>query len=222
MRYLFFLTLILSLLSCSNSSTESAETEQPEKTFPKTPASDTTHSDIETIVEKPAIDSTYMIVPGQRIGQISLGETAEKINNTLGKADSGDAAMGKALSFWNGKRQQKQNYVAVFFSRNFDGGPENLLARQIRVNSPSFKTVESIGTGTRLASIKQNYTIQPIAYYLNPQQQRIYIFDDTAKGIAFEVNISDSTCTAVTIHQKGENMTNSYLPVHPDLIRLNE
>ncbi|WP_162428466.1 hypothetical protein [Pontibacter pudoricolor] len=221
MRYFLIAIVILTFLSCSDSGTRTAETEHPQEATNKTSPSDTTPSKPETIVATPALDSAFLIVPGQRIGQISLGETAEKITSTLGQPDSGDAAMGKALSFWLGKGRHKQNYVAVYFSRNFDGGPEDLLARQIRVNSPSFKTIENVGIGNNISTIRQHHILQPIAYYLNPQQQRTYIFDDTPAGIAFEITTPDSTCTAITIHQKGENVTNSYLPVYPDLIRLN-
>ncbi|NDK57537.1 hypothetical protein [Pontibacter fetidus] len=221
MRQLFLFLLLLPILACSDNSTKTPENDKPAPVTTTSP--DTTNTPTtKTIVEKPNIDPSFLIVPGQRIGQISLGQTAEKINNTLGKADSGDAAMGKALSFWYGKGRHKQNYVAVYFSRNFDGGPEDLLARQIRVNSSSFKTPESIAPGSRIASIRQNYTLKPIAYYSNPMQQQIYIYDDTAKGIAFEIATSDSSCVAITIHQKGENVTNSYLPVHPDMVRLKE
>jgi hypothetical protein len=222
MRHLFIAIVTLSFLSCSDGGTRTAETEHPQEATNNTPPADTAHSSPETIVTEPAPDTAFLILPGQRIGQISLGETSEKITSRLGQPDSGDAAMGKALSFWYGERNRKQHFVAVFFIRGSENGQENMFARQIRVNSPSFKTIANVGAGSNISTIRQHHTLQPIAYYLNPQQQRTYIFDDTAAGIAFEITTPDSTCTAITIHQKGENVTNTYLPVYPDLIRLNK
>jgi len=217
MRYLLLLILLLPVISCSDNKTTKTENEKPVPTSTEVPDTAST-APAKTIVKKPALDSALMIVPGQRIGQISLGQTAEVINNKLGKADSGDAAMGKAMAFWYSKGQHKKNYLAVYFFRNFDGGPEDLLARQIRINSPSFKTTDNISPGSNITRIRRNYSLKPIAYYINPKQQRIYIFDDVAKGMAFEVSTPDSICVAIAIHQKGEAITNSYLPVHPDLV----
>jgi hypothetical protein len=222
MRHLFIAIVLLTSLSCSDGSRRTAETEQPQEAPSNIPSADTTQPDSKPLVDEPAPDTAFRIVPGQRVGQISLGETAEKITSTLGQPDSGDAAMGKALSFWYGKQNRKQHFVAVFFIRGSHNGQENMFARQIRVNSPSFKTIERIGIGNNISTIRQHHSLQPIAYYLNPQQQRTYIFDDTAAGIAFEITTPDSTCTAITIHQKGENVTNSYLPVYPELIRFNK
>ncbi|MBB6612980.1 hypothetical protein H7F15_18205 [Pontibacter sp. Tf4] len=219
MRYLLCLSLLILLQSCSDKNAKTAENHIPEQATTTVPTPDTATRTTQPIVEKPTPDTTFLILPGQRIGQVSLGQTAEQVSNILGKPDSGDAAMGKALSYWFGKNR-KNHVVAVYFSRSYTEGPEdNLLVRQVRVNSSAFKTPESLGAGSPIATIRQHYTIAPIAYYQSGRQ-RIYIFDDMAKGIAFETAVSDSSCIAVTIHQAGEDVTNSYLPMHPDMTRL--
>ncbi len=169
----------------------------------------------------PKPDSSYLIVPGERIGQIRLGETAELVNSKLGQPDSGDAAMGKALNFWiNPDEKKVRQYVAVYFVRHLEKGQEALRTEQVQVTSPAFKTSGSIGTGSNIADIRQKYKLTPLAYYTNTKQQQVYIYDDVARGIAFEVTLPDSTCTAVTIHRKDENVVDTYLPLHPDMIRL--
>ncbi|RAU81463.1 hypothetical protein [Pontibacter arcticus] len=205
------LTFILALLLVAcETKTETAAVQQPES-----PQADTTQA-----VTAPAPDSSFMIVPGVSMGQIRVGDTSEKVTATLGKPDSGDAAMGKALSVWVSKKQnaEPQHTVSVFFSRNGTEMPANLFARQIRINSPVFKTPEAIQTGSSLAAIRQHYRVAPFAYYLNKQQQRVYIFDDQAQGIAFEITTPDSTCTAITIHDKTKDITNSYIPLDLELI----
>ncbi len=164
-----------------------------------------------------------MIVPGQRIGQISLGETAEMVNSKLGQPDSGDAAMGKALTFWiNPDEKKVRQYVAVYFVRSTDGAAEAMRAQQIQVSSPAFKTQHGLGTGSKLSNIRGKYKLQPMAYYTNEKQKQVYIYDDEDQGIAFEVTTPDSLCTAITIHKAGESITDTYLPLHPDMIRLKE
>lgn len=172
---------------------------------------------------KPATpDSAYLIVPGQSIGQVKLQMPAAAVTNILGKSDSGDAAMGKALSFWvskpgNGRRE----YVAVYTVNNFDGSGTPPQVQQVQVTSPQFKTAQGISTGQALPQIRGQFTtLKPLAYYLNEKNQQVYIYDDQAQGIAFEITVADSLCTAITIHQKGTDVTDTYLPVHPDLTRL--
>ncbi len=147
--------------------------------------------------------------------------TAEELNQALGKPDSGDAAMGKALSFWVSRKSNPREYVAVYTVNNFDGTGSPAKVQQVQVTSPAFQTSEGISTGVALARIREAFSpLQPLAYYTNDQKQQVYIYDNQAQGIAFEVTVPDSTCTAITVHQKGEDVTQSYLPVHPDLTRL--
>ncbi len=171
------------------------------------------------------LDSAYLIVPGKSIGQIQLNMPARQVNLILGKADSGDAAMGKALSFWLSKQAtgQPQHYVAVYTVTDFGGKKDLPKVQQVQVTSPQFQTAKGIGTGKPLSAIRKHFSnIRPIAYYQNALQQQVYIYDDQEQGIAFEVALPDSLCTAVTIHPKGENMADIYLPLHPDITRLEQ
>ncbi|WP_163916956.1 hypothetical protein [Pontibacter burrus] len=219
MRYLLYILLIVLLQSCSDKDSKRPENQLPEQAATNTSTPDTTSLPPQPIVEKATPDSTFLIIPGLRIGQVRLNQTAEQVSNKLGKPDSGDAAMGKALSYWFSK-SKRSHVVAVYFSHSYTDGPEDyLLVRQVRVNSPAFRTPENIGAGNNIATIRRHYTIAPIAYY-QVGRQRIYIFDDDAKGIAFEMAVPDSSCIAVTVHKAGEDVTNSYLPMHPDMTRL--
>ncbi|AKD02456.1 hypothetical protein PKOR_04140 [Pontibacter korlensis] len=169
-------------------------------------------------------DSAYLIVPGKSIGHIRLGMSAETVTKRLGKPDSGDAAMGKALSFWIAKQpQEPRHYVAVYTVTDFDGRSEKPKVQQVQVTSPRFRTRNGIGTGMLLSEIRKQFNnLQPLAHYLNKQKQEVYIYDDQEQGIAFEVTVLDSLCTAITIHRKGENMTDVYLPLYPDITWLNQ
>ncbi|MCJ8164822.1 hypothetical protein MKJ04_08195 [Pontibacter sp. E15-1] len=213
MKYPLYLILIFSLLSCQphdNSSPAEANpvaTADTAATVPAAPA---------------APDSAFLIIAGERIGQVQLGMTAEQLNNTLGEADSGDAAMGKALLFWVSKGNSgPRQYVAVYTVNNFDGQDTPPKVQQVQVTSPRFRTASGIGTGNSLPEIRQGYgQLQPLAYYTNAQQQKVYVYDAQPQGIAFEVTVPDSVCSAITVHQPGEDVTGTYLPIHPDMTRL--
>lgn len=219
-RSLYFI-LALSLFACqTRDNGNQTETSTPPSAIDKT-------TDTTTIVgpAQPATpDSAYLIVPGQSIGQVELGMSAAAVTNILGRADSGDAAMGKALSFWiskpgNGPRE----YVAVYTVNDFDGSGDPPQVQQVQVTSPQFKTINGIGTGDALPEIRKQFnSLRPLAYYTNQKNQQVYIYDDQPQGIAFEIAVADSLCTAITVHQKGTDVTGTYLPVHPEMTRLGQ
>ena len=211
MNRILYLLFALALFSCQSNDT--AETTVPE--------AETTV----TATEPAPPDSAYLIVPGKSIGHVQLGITSNELNSMLGKADSGDAAMGKALMFWLSKDDSgEQDYLAVYTAADFSGANEGQhRVEQVQVTSPQFQTQNHISTGKTLGQIRQQFDgLQRLAYYTDSNKQQVYIYDDQAQGIAFEIPLSDSTCTAITVHNKGEDVTETYLPIHPDLVKLQE
>lgn len=218
MKHALYLVLALSLLACqTHDNSNQAENAT-------SPAATHTTATIAEPTKPTAPDPAYLIVPGESIGQVSLGMSATELNSILGKADSGDAAMGKSLQFWinkggNGPRE----YVAVYTVNDFDGSGDPPRVQQVQVTSPRFQTVNGVGTGDALSEIRKQFdNLKPLAYYPNQRSQQVYIYDDQLQSIAFEVTVADSLCTAITIHQKGEDVTGTYLPLHPDMTRLGQ
>ncbi|WP_266203154.1 hypothetical protein [Pontibacter kalidii] len=209
MKHALYVILCLSLLSC-----QSQDGNNQQATPATLPLPDT------TAVQTPppaTPDSAYLILPGESIGKIKIDMTGEKMTSILGQPDSTDAAMGKALLFW----LDGPHYVAVYTVSDFGGTDERPKVKQVQVNSPRFQTPDSIGTGKTLAQIRQQYgNLKPLAYYRNERQQQVYIYDAQQQGIAFEVLLPDSILTAITIHPKGENLADTYLPLHPDMTRI--
>lgn len=168
---------------------------------------DTVFSTIISAEEKLVSDAA-LIVPGKSIGKISLKENAEEVYKTLGKPDSGDAAMGKSLSTWYANHNPKGYQTQIFCSRNM-GSPDETTNRvkQIRVTSPFFKTKEGIGTGAVLAQIQAKFKVIKTASFKNKKPP--YTIFDNRKGIAFEV--SGGKCTAVIIYLPGDRGGITYL-----------
>ncbi|GAB3822843.1 hypothetical protein [Pontibacter rugosus] len=212
--YLLLLS-ILCFASCQNQENRNqAEVEQA--------AGDTTAA-AQTPEPQP-LDSAYLIIPGKRIGQVEVGMAGSALSATLGKPDSTDAAMGKALLYWtNQKTDQPQHYLVVYTEADFGSDKPTPTVKQIQVNSPQFQTPEGISTGKPLSEIRQKYSqLEPLAYYQNDAKQRVYLYDSQPEGITFEVALPDSLCTAITVHEKGKAITNTYLPVHPATTWLNQ
>lgn len=172
--------------------------------------------------EPQAPDSAHLIVPGERIGPLTLNMPHTAISDAMGEPDSGNAAMGKSLQFWL-NQGQPQDYLAVYIVNNFDGTGSPAKVKQIQVTSPNYKTSNGISTGSTMPAIREQFgSLNPIAYYTNKQNKKVYIFDDQAEGITFEVTPPDSTCVAITVHEKGKDITATYLPIHPDTTRLRQ
>ncbi len=173
-----------------------------------------------------AQDTAYQIIPGQRIGQVTLGDSPEKAFAALGPSDAGDAAMGKSISTWYSKENAAQKHQLNIYSvRERTGLPdETVRVHQVRITSPQFTLAENhLKTGSTLAQIRNHFPqVTPIAYYTPQGQQRAYVYDAAEQGIAFEITGPDSVCVGITIHVTGSGATERYLPVHEGLVQLNQ
>lgn len=164
--------------------------------------------------------SAWRIEPGKYIGKTMIGATGEKIGQQLGRPDGGDAAMGKAWSIWYGRDKNKQidsaHYLAVYLERRHPDGPD-MLIKQIRINTTSFKTLVGIKVGTSLRGIKRSFPyLKQVAVYEDTHTgKRITLYDDKKRGIAFEMtgdaNTSDPVCSAITVHQPGAGVGEEYI-----------
>lgn len=146
-----------------------------------------------------------LITPGKSIGSIVLGQTQQSVLAELGTPDSGDAAMGHSWTTWLSKDGGK-NELNIFSGLGPDG---KIHVRHIRVTSPFFKTEKGISTKNLLKEILVAY---PDARKLK-SKNGIEVYDDVARGIAFEVFKKNGVCRAITVHPAGEKVTNEYIPL---------
>ncbi len=71
------------------------------------------------IMAMPAFaQNAWKIQPGEYIGNTKLGEKVEEMSKALSNADGGDAAMGKAWSFWYSRKKDNSidssRFLAVY------------------------------------------------------------------------------------------------------------
>jgi hypothetical protein len=156
-----------------------------------------------------AVESDWLIVPGQRIGETALGDDPQPLIARLGRPDASDAAMGKAWLVWKGHRQG--NTLAVF-TTYADTSMIRKAVRQIRITASRFQTASGIHTGLKLPEIRQAFPhLQPAE---NTGPDAALRYDDPAQGISFEVEKPGAQviCTAILVYPAGSIPT-AYLPL---------
>ncbi|TWW01986.1 hypothetical protein [Chitinophaga pinensis] len=163
--------------------------------------------------------NAWKIQPGEYIGNTKLGEKVEEMSKELGNADGGDAAMGKAWSFWYSRKKDdsidSSRFLAVYSVREEADGKEAMVVKQVRVNTASFKTSRGLKVGSAYIEIKKLFpAIKVVAQYEDRVRgKKITVYDVRNSGIAFEMTAEKGRkeiCSAITVHPKGENV-NAYI-----------
>jgi len=169
----------------------------------------------DTTGEKP-VPAEQLILPGQSIGTISINENTDSVFSKLGKPDAGDAAMGKSLSTWYAKHDTTGYVTQVFFSKQMGTADEASRAKQIRITSPWFKTMDYMSTGMHLQTIesKKEFNLKKVAQYTDGSKS-YFIYDDADAGIAFEID-DKNVCTGIIVHEPGKDVNASYIAFHPN------
>src|SRR5690606_24488432 len=100
----------------------------------------------EQVLEKGSNSQDYRnkIIPGKRLGTIILNENATPVLDSLGKADSGDAAMGKTVSTWH---ENSDNFLSIYTTTKM-GVEDFSRIKAIRSLSPDFKTEQDLGVNS--------------------------------------------------------------------------
>ena len=160
-----------------------------------------------------------LIVSGQSIGNISINQDASELESILGQPDLSDAAMGKAWLTWFSKISDSitGNELNIYTTyRPDDPDLKEKIVRQIRITSSDFKTANDISTSSTLADIMAAFpNITETGQYDHETDNPVFVYDDIASGIAFE--IEDNICTGIIIHEKNKAVGKEYITFHPDM-----
>lgn len=172
---------------------------------------------VKAVAEGPGkiVDAKYLIVPGKSLGQISLGDSLQRVNRLLGNADAGDAAMGKAWAIWYAKdpTTTKTTEYCIFSSYR-DSTMKDKDVKEIRATSILYKTQDGFSVDRTLADCKAKFRgLTEISKYLNEQQDTVTLYDDASTGIGFEFVRGRST--AVSVHQPNNSIQIDYLSPNP-------
>lgn len=203
MKKLFFCFSILLFFNCTEK--RSKETEKP-----------LTQSEANspTILAENSKKDNYanQIIPGKSLGSIILNQNATTVLDSLGKPDSGDAAMGKAISTW----KKGDNLLTLYTTTQM--GVENFSRiKAIRSLSKDFKTADNLGVSSSIDALKRYYRLDPIGKFtFNGKHYFLYT---TPKGIAFEIGMNQM-CNGVLLYSQDTDPENYYLAMYPDFKKL--
>ncbi|HMI04075.1 MAG TPA: hypothetical protein VK541_16430 [Pedobacter sp.] len=165
--------------------------------------------DTDTLNALDTLNKETLLIPGVSAGNIKINEDAESVYKILGKPDSGDAAMQKAVAIWYEKHDPKSFTTAIYTVRDTGDNPPARI-KQIRVTSPEFKTQSGIGVHSTLADIQGTFTIRQLTG--TPDDSKAFQIFDSPAGIAFELD-KNLKVTAVLIHPADEELKANYLPL---------
>lgn len=160
------------------------------------PAATVTASEPRT--PKDSVSSDQLVVPGQSIGQVRIGDADSTVIARLGKPDSSDAAMGKAWLFWISKNEAHDR-TGVFTTRKMGTDDETARVSQVLVSAPFFLTKEGARTGDGLEALRKAY---PSLTQTAKLSGGAVLYDARDRGIAFIVG-GDGSCKAIVVHRPG-------------------
>jgi hypothetical protein len=172
-----------------------------------------------------SVDSSKLIIPGKSIGKLYLNQDMDSVFRIMGRADAGDAAMGKAWGIWFSTMlgSQVKDQTAVYSSYK-DTSMVAKSAKEILVTAEAYRTTNGLGSGIPLDSLKKELpSLKQVAKYVNDSEQdTLEIYDDISSGIAFEIKRRDQgqISTAVYVHFPNVSVNNTYLTIYPDWRRL--
>ncbi|QJB35388.1 hypothetical protein HF324_30410 [Chitinophaga oryzae] len=164
-----------------------------------------------------AQQEAWRIVPGESIGHVKLEMPANELAS-LGKPDTGDAAMMKAWRIWYGRRKDgsvdSAAVLAVFTAMRTQ---DTQYVKEVRVTSRRFRTAENVGAGSAMTAVRKAYpNLKLVKVYASKNRsRRIEVYDDEKLGIAFETASARrrAICSMVVVHTPGE-APGSYLDYH--------
>ncbi|TDQ09456.1 hypothetical protein [Pedobacter metabolipauper] len=156
-----------------------------------------------------AVDKDFVLEPGDAAGKIKINEDSEEVLKVLGRPDSSDAAMQKMVAFWYDDSEGIKHSTSIYAVRDTGDMPKARV-KQIRITSPKFKASNGIGVASTLDEIKKVYNVHKIQSF-KTENNELDVWD-SHEGIAFEID-NGKACTAIIIHQKGEELSGTYLPL---------
>lgn len=158
--------------------------------------------------DREILSYTNQIIPGKRLGAIILNENANTVSDSLGKPDVVDAAMGKAVSTWQGYNKEPLTLYTTFLK-----GEETFSrVKSIRSLSDKYKTKENLGVRSSLDDLKKHYELKSVGTFT--YKGKDYNLYSSPKGIAFEIGV-DQKCNGVLIYTSDIDPQSFYLPIYP-------
>ncbi len=127
----------------------------------------------------------FLVVPGHRIGQTTLGPNGSAMLKRLPRPAAQDSGMMQSSLVWVSRAPGRADTLFVHTVANAAFDPivkpvKGVTISEIRVTSRQFHTQSGISTASTLAQVRQRFP-EARADRFNPA-----VYDDSRRGIAFE------------------------------------
>lgn len=155
-------------------------------------------------------DYANQIIPGERLGTIILDENAKAVLDSLGKPNSVDAAMGKAISNWH---ESSENFLSLYTTTKM-GVEDFSRIKAIRSLSSGFKTKRNLGVNSTLSEIQMYFKLTKTGRF--SFEGKDYTLYSSQEGIGFEVG-ENQKCNGIVLTEKGTTPEQLYLTFYPKL-----
>ena len=148
-----------------------------------------------------------VVVPGLRVGTVSLMEKLSSVKSELGSLSFEDAAMGRLWATW--VVDPPDGRIAVFCLRPDE---HTFVVQRILVTSPKYATASGISVGSTFSQINKLFPemTEGATYQSSFQKRRITVYHCSARGIAFEFPAEpkpSEQCIGFIIHPMGMTIT---------------
>lgn len=165
--------------------------------------------------------SSTLIVPGERIGDITLGGDSTRAEHERGLVDAGITVDGMSTQeSWyvgagrgdKGRPFHRPGEIGLAGQRVQDEAgkiSKGFKISDVYATSPRFATAEGIAPGSTLDAIRAKFPdVQPVV--ANPMKfwplyGEMEAFQDTKRGIGFVVRKSDSVCIQIVVMPRGSD-----------------
>lgn len=162
----------------------------------------------------PTPTPAQLVVPGRSIGSLRLGTDPAVSLSPLGPPGNTDGAMLKAWATWYGQgRPPAQLDVYTAPPPGDDGSHKSVQV--VRATSTYFRLANGLRNGSTLTQIRAVYGRLPLATTYRLAAGKRYVYDDVARGIAFETDGTavSSHCRALIVHLPGRAVAQTNLPL---------
>lgn len=157
--------------------------------------------------DAPAPTEEFLVVPGQSLGHTQIGAPASSLR-MFGRGAYDDAAMQKAWSTWFGPRPADSSPRSELdiYTAPQNNDVDHHTVQIIRATSPWFHLANRLRVGSSLEAIRAAYGKLPLAATYPVHDHPRYLYDDVARGIAFETDAKNDfgCCVALIVHAPGK------------------
>ena len=160
----------------------------------------------------------WLVVPGRRLGHVSVNAAAKTTFSRLGTPQYGDAAMQRSWSTWIGTAGGR---LDVFIVNDRAGtATERRTVHVVRATSSRFHLANGLHPGSATKSLRRAYPAAKRTGEYRTASGRVAFWDDVRKGLAWEA-APNGRVLALIVHPSGEALSGStgpYVstPLHKD------